>query len=100
MIVYISIGNSDDKLTQKEWAHFIADVEDDIQGSIARIHGSWLSASDVPWQNACWCIELDETAFNFKIQVQRLKGNLRSHAQAYRQDSIAWAEVRETELLG
>lgn len=30
MIVYISIGNSDDKLTQAEWSQFLAEVRSKI----------------------------------------------------------------------
>lgn len=100
MIVYISIGNSDDKLTQKEWTDFIADVDDDVQGS-GHIHGRWFSAPDVEWQSACWCVEIDES-FNRgpEVRAQRLKANLAVHARTYGQDSIAWAEVKETEFLG
>ena len=52
---YISIGNSDDKLPQADWARFIADMRAllvaDWQGRL-QVHGEWFSAPDAPWQNA------------------------------------------------
>jgi hypothetical protein len=105
MIVYISIGNSDDKLTQRRWADFVAEVGSVIARA-GQIHGSWYSASDAPWQNACWCVEIAEAttppaAGYFPMFLRTsLKNELRGLAQIYAQDSIAWAEVKETEFLG
>ena len=99
--VYISIGNSDDKLTQREWASFVGEVDSSVRWhSQGTVHGFWLSPSNVPWQNACWCVEYEfagdedtwtEQAEEQKVWLQRL-------AAKYRQDSIAWA-VAETEFL-
>jgi hypothetical protein len=101
MIVYISIGNSDNKLTQKEWAAFVSNIDDDIANSRAGVHGFWSSVSHHPWQNACWCIEFEEKSQLFgEIVVNKLKDNLIQLARTYGQDSIAWAEVKETEFLG
>ncbi len=85
--VYISIGNSDDKLTQNEWAHFYASVAGSINMHADLRHGRWLSPTDDPWQNACWCIEIDPR------RIDRLRRDLANHAAAFRQDSIAWAET-------
>lgn len=94
--VYISIGNSDDKLTQLRWSDYVADVEQRLAESGFRVHGSWFSRPDAMWQNACWCVELgllNSTAF-----VNGFKEGLRHVAERYNQDSIAWAEA-ETEFL-
>lgn len=93
MIVYISIGNSDDKLTQAEWAQFYAMVNGAIQQHATAIHGRWASMPDDPWQNACWCIEPVT-----ERDAERLKGKLRLEAKAWRQDSIAWSEATTTFL--
>ena len=58
------------------------------------MHGAWFSLPTVRWQNACWCLEFDsENAMKIA----------REHAailrKSYRQDSVAWAAVAETELL-
>lgn len=92
--VYASIGNSDDKLTQFAWAAFIDDTSHAIDQFAEQIHGVWHSAPDAPWQNACICFEIDETS------VERLKGSLAQVAADFRQDSIAWAVVAETEFIG
>ncbi len=92
MFVYVSIGNSDDKLTQTEWSDFCYDVEKII--SVTRCHGAWFSRSDSPWQNACWLLEF--------LSGERIFGPVKTKlallAPKYRQDSIAWA-VAETEFL-
>lgn len=92
--VYVTVGNSDDKLSQNEWAHFYAAVAGSINTHASRIHGRWLSPSDEPWQNACWCFEIEAH------QVDQLRVQLAEHAAAWRQDSIAWAEAPTVQFLG
>lgn len=90
---YVSIGNSDDKLTQREWATFVRDTFDAVFELSDSIHGSWTSASDSEWQNACWCLVVNES------KEAELKKRLGVLARRFRQDSIAWAEVSSTEFL-
>lgn len=89
---YVSIGNSDDKLSQAEWAAFHARVHDQVSYYAGQVHGAWVSGSASAYQNACWCVEVDESA------VPSLKSNLARLARMYRQESIAWATAR-TEFL-
>jgi hypothetical protein len=91
--VYISIGNSDDKLTQQEWSLFVQAVANMAAAYTVKIHGFWLSHSDAPWQNAAWCVE-----FNNEADVNEAKNSLRISRDRFRQDSIAWA-VAETEFI-
>ena len=91
--VYISIGNSDDKITQAEWCSFVEDVRQALRNLALAQHGEWFSASDSPWQNACWCVEVRP------IMVADLRNRLATIAKAYRQDSIAWA-VAEPDFIG
>lgn len=97
LTAYISIGNSDDKLPQAEWATFHAAVDGVIRRAAHRVHGAWLSPSADPWQNACWCIEIED-APGF-LGTNWLRGQLANLAKAYEQDSIAWAEAPKTEFL-
>lgn len=93
MIAYISIGNSDDKLSQKEWSEFVAEVRSQINAWATAIHGAWFSEPGSPWQNACWCVEFtDET---YAADAREALTKIR---EFYRQDSIAWA-VAETEFI-
>lgn len=91
--VYVSIGNSDDKLTQKEWASFHEQVDEAIHKVALTTYGHWLSESSARWQNACWCFEL------LRVDYAPLKQSLSALARNYQQDSIAWAEAPETEFL-
>lgn len=96
MIVYISIGNSDDKLTQWHWAAYFSDVAVAIRRAAAAgaVHGQWASEPASAWQNACWCVELNTDS------AELLKLRLAEIAENFRQDSIAWAVAPKTEFIG
>lgn len=93
MIVYVSIGNSDDKLIQKRWSAFVYDVHDLLEAN-GKLHGAWLSSPHSEYQNACWCVELVQP------MVEKTKKTLIGLAKRYEQDSIAWAEAPVTRFLG
>lgn len=92
--VYIGIGNTDNKLTQQEWAAFIEDVEGVLEGM--PLHGAWFSRPDAPWQNACWLVDFSQNSPSWVLDI---KARLSQLANRYRQDSLAWAEAK-TEFLG
>lgn len=94
MIVYISIGNSDDKLTQVQWVAFVSRTQALLEGHDARFHGNWRSLPDHPWQNACWCVEIEP------VLAEKLQGHLATIAADYQQDSIAWSEVAVAKFIG
>jgi hypothetical protein len=86
--ITIQIGNSDDKLSQKEWSEYISAVNMEINNSTeyTNIHFFGASASWESWQNACWVFEIEEfLAFN-------LRNNLIKIRELYKQNSIAWTE--------
>jgi len=99
MIAYVTIGNSDDKLSQSQWHAFcravdqVFDLAARYEGST--IHGRWYSLPNEAWQNACWCIEfapdMPEIIAQYRAELARLAG-------VFGQDSIAWAEAT-TEFL-
>lgn len=93
MIVYVAIGNSDDKLTQKRWAAFYSHASRWVHTFATAVHGQWVSEPASAWQNACWCLEVDGE------NVPGLRRRLGFLAQAYEQDSIAWAEAPVTEFI-
>lgn len=94
MIVYISIGNSDDKLTQREWSDYWGHVGGSVRRWADTVHGEWLSLPSDPYQNACWCVDIDGD----KARLM-LRPDLEHLARDFRQDSIAWAECREPEMI-
>jgi hypothetical protein len=93
MIIYLSVGNSDDKLTQIEWANFITRIRADIVNAAHRVHGQWFSAPDSTWQNACWCLE-----FASEAEMKIARETIITIRRQYRQDSVAWATA-ETEFI-
>lgn len=90
---YISIGNSDDKLTQAEWSQYVVEIIARVV-SIGHTHGAWFSLPHTPYQNACWCVEFD-TAEDL-AEGREVAAEVR---EKWRQDSIAWAQVTETEFI-
>lgn len=90
--IYVSIGNSDDKLTQRRWRDFWRACNSAIRQHAVRVHGEWYSGPVSEWQNACWCVEVHVA------DVSGLKAILAGYAAAFGQDSIAWATA-ETEFL-
>jgi hypothetical protein len=86
----IAIGNSDDKLSQKEWAAYWRMVHDAVTTHAGHVFGVFLSASHAPYQNAAWLVQGELT--------ERFRLELATAAQAFRQDSIAVA-VGETTMV-
>jgi hypothetical protein len=99
MIVYVTIGNSDDKLDQGQWSNYCTAVDRVFEYAAryvgSTVHGRWYSLPNEPWQNACWCIEfadgMDDIIGQYRAELTRLAGT-------FRQDSIAWAEATTTFL--
>ena len=103
MIVYISIGNSDDKLSQAQWAEYFSNVALGIHGRADVVHGQWVSEPASAWQNACWCVtfahDMVVTVAGLDVlRVDLVRDRLAQLARDYRQDSIAWSEA-EPEFL-
>ncbi len=92
MNAYISFGNSDDKLSQREWSAFVDDLRHEIASEHCQVHGEWFSYPAAPWQNGAFCIDAP-------IDSASLKRHLSAIAGRYKQDSIAYLEGA-TEFLG
>jgi len=86
----ICIGNSDNKLTQAEWAEFFNSVKWQISRSADSIFFSGCSNPDSIYQNACWVFSI--------TTMDTLRLVLKSIKQKYKQDSIALV-VGETEFI-
>lgn len=84
--VYVSIGNSDNKLTQGQWARFCNDLEANVRNHAYRIYGVWHSLPNSTFQNMCIAFGV------YDEEVQRLRRRLKDLATVYMQDSIAWFE--------
>ncbi|MCU1687848.1 MAG: hypothetical protein JWQ81_8587 [Amycolatopsis sp.] len=91
--VYVSIGNSDDKLTQRSWYDFVRDYRRAMHSHAKQVYGEWYSASDSEYQNACMAVAVPAD------WVGALRCQLTKMRTYYDQDSVAWAVVAETELI-
>ncbi len=91
--IYITIGNSDDKLTQAQWATFVADVDAALDAACefedTVFHGNWLSPSQSPYQNACWCLTLSSLQAEVALRQEMLM-----LVKKYGQESITWASAQ------
>ena len=84
--ITFQIGNSDDKLTQREWAAFVEDIDHEINVLAKHVHFCGFSLGDAAWQNACWVFELETAREN------ELKTLVTEHRSRFKQDSVAWTE--------
>lgn len=91
--VYVSIGNSDDKLTQSRWACYVDDIRDEVRRHADQIHGEWYSAPDSVYQNACFCAAAPAH------ELPAMRAMLTKIREVYGQDSVAWAVTSETEFI-
>lgn len=87
MMVFVGIGNSDNKLTQAQWSLFVGEVESVVKAHASQVHGAWFSRPDAPWQNSCWCFETDLAV------AEKAKPLLANIGRFYNQDSVAWSEA-------
>lgn len=96
-VAYVSIGNSDNKLSQSQWALFVQSVRrllDDDEHHVQIVFEGF-AHPDSTWQNACWGLLLP----NDRGPVELLRWRLARVAGLFRQDSIAWAEAERTEFI-
>lgn len=78
----MSAGNSDDKLTQGQWASYYSEVFR-VVDEFAEIHFSGIPAGTAPWQNACLVCAVGE------MSLVDLREQLQVIRKRYRQDSLA-----------
>jgi len=98
LAVYIVIGNSDNKLTQKEWSEFCEALDEAVMrkvGSYLTVHGEWYSEPSSAYQNACWSVEIRAQHI-----AEALKTRLGFLCKEFKQDSIVWAVAPNPEFIG
>ena len=89
--VVILIGNSDDKLSQKDWAGFYLHVYEFVS-KYGTVHFSGTSIPVAIWQNACFVVEVSI------LSLSVIKQGLEELSTEYNQDSIAIL-VGDTEFI-
>lgn len=90
--IYISAGNSDDRLTQRRWAELCWNIHSELEDR-GRLHGEWASDPVSEYQNACWCIE-----FTDGKTAGMVRSLIACIARQFSQKAITWA-VAETDFI-
>jgi hypothetical protein len=86
MITYVvQIGNSDNKLSQAEWALFIDSLSYFLADLKVQIHFFGFSNPAAPRQNCCAVFEASDST----ASAQDLRSGLAGLAKKFNQDSIA-----------
>ncbi len=79
--ITVSIGNTDNKLTQAQWSEFVEHVNKAVLAFAKNVHFFGGSANWMPWQNVAWILDCeDEKIFVFKetITFRRMQYNQES----------------------
>ena len=84
--VTIQIGNSDDKLTQKQWAAYVEDVSTAVKETCPDVHFFGGSPNWTEWQNVAMVVNAS------KEDLTCLRLKLADIKKLYNQDSIAWTQ--------
>lgn len=82
MLLSIQAGNSDNKLSQQEWARFVASLNLLIEDFQTARHFFGGSITWAEWQNVCWVVEVEPEV------IDELKWKLARCRATYQQDSI------------
>lgn len=97
--VYVSIGNSDDKLSQVRWYDYCSGFRDTMlfwsgRGGTVKpiVYGVWHSEPVSQYQNMCMAVELAEE------NMDDLRKSLTVLRKTFDQNSVAFA-VAETEFI-
>lgn len=90
--VVVQIGNSDDKLSQKQWSMFSREIVAAIKNYSQIMHFGGASDSFEQWQNACFVIDCTDE------DIPYLRQSLTTVRKRYNQDSVA-IMTGETEFI-
>lgn len=92
---FAAIGNYDNKLEQQEWSLYCDSFEELICAFSENIYSVAYSLPNSSYQNMCIGFEISS-----QFHIDELKKSLAVQAKAFRQDSIALSEVKQTEWIG
>lgn len=99
MIVTFAVGNSDDKLSQARWSQFVEDILDLVdRAEDVRPQFVGFSPAMAPWQNMLVALELGDGLPAYALRGQ-LRAELAELCGKYGQDSIAWWEADQAEMI-
>jgi hypothetical protein len=88
MYLVVSVGNTDNKLTQQEWYQFTSDVNDEVM-QCGKTHFYGGPPNWWKYQNVAWIVELEVSVVEFTSRITKVR-------ERYNQDSafILYGEGR------
>lgn len=84
--VTIQIGNTDDKLTQRQWHSYVERMNHFIYQHAKRCHFFGGCSNWEEWQNVAWVVTVEP----HKLEV--MKDAVRECRREFGQDSAAWTD--------
>lgn len=93
MTLYITIGNTDNKLDQQCWHTFTQHLYSLMLFHCHTIHGEFHTQSNTPYQSCCMSGELNE-----ELDLENIENSVSILARNFNQDSIAMS-ISETKLV-
>lgn len=91
--IIVQIGNTDNKLSQQDWAKFCNEIHLGIMSLSGEIHFSAPSVGWADWQNSAWIFSVEDHIVEF------IKLSFISIRKKYLQDSLAWMICNEAEFI-
>ena len=81
MLISVQAGNSDNKLTQREWSNFVTELTNILCRYQTAQHFFGGAPTWAPWQNVCFVCEVDSVS-------DELLSDLKACREKYKQDSV------------
>lgn len=82
MLISVQAGNSDNKLTQQDWAAFVRSLDRILVAYERDRHFFGGPPTHAPWQNVCWVCDIDE------LRLVGLLRDLKFCREQHQQDSV------------
>jgi len=93
--ITVLIGNSDDKLPQRQWYNFVREMENCIRHFANEFHFSGGSDCKSLYQNYCFVFDMEPC----EKMISKLKFSVKDIRKFYGQDSVALLSSDETEFI-
>jgi hypothetical protein len=85
----VQIGNTDNKLSQTDWAMFVEEINGILREFRAVVHFFGGPPTYAPYQNTCWVFSVPSTE---PYSLADMKTAITTIRAQYDQDSAAWTE--------
>jgi hypothetical protein len=72
MYVAVSVGNTDNRLSQQEWHEFTFDMDLEIRQH-GKIHFYGGPPNWMKWQNVAWIVELQVSVVEFTSHITKVR---------------------------